>query len=90
MENIYVILFKSLYVRISAINKDTPEIAAIIFLALLVTFNVNCFVFYFFDSFILLENTNYNFALFALILVLNYFFFINNKKNNYPACLSIR
>ncbi len=80
--NIYVILFKSLYVRISEINKDAPEIATIIFFSILLTFNVDCLLFYFFNSLNLLENKNYNFVLYTFILVLNYFLFIRNKKNN--------
>jgi hypothetical protein len=83
MKNIYIVLYNSLYVRISTINKDAPEIATTIFFSLLLTFNVNCVIFYFFNSLKFLENKNYNFALFTLILVLNYFYFIKNKKSNY-------
>jgi hypothetical protein len=81
--NIYVILFKSLYVRISDLNKDAPEISTIIFFSLLLTFNVNCLLFYFFNSLKLLEDKSYNYALFTSILVINYLFFIKNKKGNY-------
>ena len=80
--NIYVILFKSLYVRISEINKNAPKIATIIFFSILLTFNVDCLLFYFFNSLKLLENKNYNSVLYTFILVLNYFLFIRNKKNN--------
>jgi hypothetical protein len=81
--NIYVILFKSLYARISEINKDIPEITTTIFFSILLTLNVNSILFYFFNSLILFEDKKYNFTLLTLILVINYFVFLKGKEKKY-------
>lgn len=78
--NIYTFLFKSLYARISQINKDIPTITTSIFFSILLTFNINCFIYYLFDSFMLLKTKEYNYILFTIILTLNYFIIIKGKK----------
>lgn len=78
--NIYTFLFKSLYARISQINKDIPAITTSIFFSILLTFNINCFIYYLYDSLILLKTKEYNYILFTIILILNYFIIIKKKK----------
>ena len=78
--NIYKILFNSLYARIHDINKKNPEIATNIFFSLLINFNINCIIYYLSKSTFLIDNKNYNFLLFLIIVGINHFYFINGKN----------